>query len=91
MCDSVGDYAFAYCSSLQSVNLPMCSYIGKEPFRACTSLTTLTVGVSTSVVCELGTDAIPSTISSIYVAMSLVDAYKVAPNWSSVASRIYGI
>ena len=91
MCSYVGDYAFQSCSSLQSVNLPICSYLGEYVFSRCSSLTTLTVGISTSVVCELGTDAIPSTISSIYVAMSLVDAYKVAPNWSSVASRIYGI
>ena len=31
----------SYCSSLQTVNLPMCSYVGSEAFYACSSLQTV--------------------------------------------------
>ena len=114
MCSYVGSSAFYNCKSLQSVNLPMCSYVSARAFMGCSSLTTISlpmcsylnytifddnlktlyIGTSLSTVCVLkGEIALNNFkyISSIFVPMSLVDAYKTAPNWSLGASKIFGI
>ena len=37
----VGKYAFAYCSNLTSINLPLCEYISSCAFQSCYSLTSV--------------------------------------------------
>ena len=90
ICSYVGDNAFTYCSSLQSISLPMCGYLGERPFGD--ALQTLYIGTSLSTVCVLyKTLTLNDNIQSIFVPMSLVNAYKTAQYWSQYASRIFGI
>ena len=39
--DSIGDYAFAHCSSLTSIHLPKVTSIGSYAFDYCSSLTSI--------------------------------------------------
>ena len=93
ICEYIGSNAFQGCSSLTEVNLPMCSYMGFNAFFNCLNISRMTVGTSISEVCVISQQAIPRTdkLESIFVPMSLVDAYKSAPIWSNFASKIYGI
>ena len=92
---TVGEKAFDSCKSLTLVSLPMCSLIGNFAFTRCSSLSIITIGYSN--VCGLGnSDAfsntqITSSTGSIYVPASLVDAYKIADNWSYFNDRIFSI
>ena len=47
--EKVDNYTFAYCSSLKSVNLPMCSYVGSSAFQNCPSLTSVNIPMCVSV------------------------------------------
>ena len=40
-CESIGDYAFSYCSSLTSVDLSSCKTIGYSSFSGCSALESL--------------------------------------------------
>ena len=95
MCESIGYMAFLSCWSLAQASLPVCSYIGEYAFGDCSSLSRITIGYSG--VCSLdgisvfdGTK-ITSSIGSIYVPASLVNAYRSAVNWSNFSSRIFPI
>jgi hypothetical protein len=95
MCGYLSDYAFSNCTNLTTVNLPMCSYLSGTIFKGCSGIT-LYIGTSLSTVCYLKAalnNVSPDryTMKSIFVPMSLVDAYKSAPYWSNYASVIYGI
>ena len=46
------------------------------------------IGTESSTVCTLGVDAIPSSVTDIYVPEILVDSYKTANNWSRFADKI---
>ena len=46
---TVGNYAFSYCNSLTSINLPNVTTIGKYAFRSCNSLTLINLPNVTSV------------------------------------------
>ena len=86
---SIGDYAFQNCSSLTEVSIPNAKSIGTYAFDSCSNLTTIYVGTESDTVCTLSSrDAIPSSVTDIYVPASLVDSYKSATNWSSFASKI---
>ena len=86
---SIGDYAFDSCSSLTSVSFPNATSIGQYAFRSCSGLTTIYVGTESDTVCTLSsTNAIPSSVTDIYVPASLVDSYKSATNWSKYTSKI---
>ena len=86
---SIGERAFQNCSSLASVSFPKAIRIGGYSFDNCSSLTTIYVGTESDTVCTLSsTNAIPSSVTDIYVSYSLVDSYKSAPNWSSFADKI---
>ena len=94
-CNYIGRIAFYSCRSLAQASLPVCSYIGEYAFGDCSSLSRITIGYSG--VCSLdgisvfdGTK-ITSSIGSIYVPTSLVNAYKSAVNWSNFSSRIFPI
>ena len=94
-CTSIGFVAFRNCSSLTSISLPACTNIGSTAFATCSSLTSVYLGAST--VCTLGNSGvfngtpIASGTGNIYVPASLVEAYKVASNWSYFASLIVAI
>ena len=86
---SIGKGAFRGCSSLTSVSFPLVTSIGSAAFNGCSSLTTIYVGTESDTVCTLSsTNAIPSSVTDIYVPASLVDSYKSATNWSSYADKI---
>ena len=67
---SIGNYAFANCTSLASVTIPNSVLtIGDKAFRLCTSLTTITIGTS---VTSIGENAFQATlISSITIPNSV--------------------
>ena len=95
VCEYIGDSAFYSCNFLSQVNLPACSYIGDGAFYTCRSLNRITIGYSS--ICSLygstvfDRTKITSSIGSIYVPASLVNAYKSAVNWSYFSSRIFPI
>ena len=85
----IGDYAFYSCSKLTSVSLPAATSIGNFAFESCSALTTLYIGTESDTVCTLSsTNAIPSSVTDIYVPEALVESYKTATNWSSFADKI---
>ena len=130
----VGNYAFAYCSSLISVNLPLCKYIssytfyncialpsidlpnclylGEAALSNCNNLTVVKIPLCTvlnygcirncSKLTQVYLNSVTSVtnmrygnifsncpnLTSIYVPASLVDAFKTAPNWSSISDKI---
>ena len=94
LCEYIGSGAFRTCSLL-SLSLPVCSYIGGLAFYGCSSLSIITIGYSG--ICSLDnartfeTTQITSSTGSIYVPVSLVDAYKSAPNWSYFSTQIFPI
>ena len=85
----IGSNAFNSCSSLTSVSFPKAKSIGTYAFYNCSKLTTIYVGTESNTVCTLkNTNAIPSSVTDIYVPEALVDSYKSATNWSSFADKI---
>ena len=101
VCTTLGDGAFQNCASLNSVSLPVCTTLGDGVFLSCYNLISLYL-TSVSIVPTIGANAFMSTpiggysasagqYGSVFVPMSLVDAFKVASGWSSIADRIVGV
>ena len=87
---TIGEGAFWRCSGLDDITLPYyVTSIGKWAFSGCSHLKYITIQASTPP--SLGTDAIPSNVTTIYVPASSVNAYKSATNWSAFASKIKAI
>lgn len=82
-------------TKISSIFLPVCSFIGANVFKYTEYLTEITLGYSS--VCSLNNSntfnntQITSSTGSIYVPVSLVDAYKSAKNWSYFSNRIFPI
>ena len=96
VCEYLGSEAFYQCSNIQSIDLPVCSYIGNFAFLNASILDT--VILRSNSVCTLNGNVFQNTrIDSrysdgfVYVPASLVDAYKSAPGWSSISSKILPI
>ena len=86
----VAEDAFLNCSSLTSIAIPEnVTNIGQKAFKGCSSLTNITI--KALIPPSLGTTAIPSTISTIYVPANSVETYKAASGWKSFASKIQPI
>ena len=86
---SIRDYAFYGCSSITDATFPLVTSIGAYAFYGCTSLVALYIGVHSDTVCSLSnSNAIPSSVTDIYVPETLVESYKVATNWSDFADKI---
>lgn len=100
--ESIGSFGFYSCTSLQSVDLPIASYIGENAFCCCYNLLSLYLG-STSVCSLAASSAFFSTpvagyttstggvYGSIYVPASLYSDYKTATNWTVYSSRFVAI
>lgn len=91
---NISSLAFFWCSSLSQVSLHNCSYIGRDAFNGCRSLSQVYLGSDS--VCILEYTAfrytpITSSTGSIYVPSSLVSAYQSASNWSRYSNRIFPI
>lgn len=79
----------------------MCEYVGNLAFYTDNNtIDTVYIGTSISKVCQAGGIQIFAAnnsqgggyfVKSIFVPMSLVDAYKSAEYWSNYASLIFGI
>ena len=84
---SIGSHTFFGCKGLTRVTIPdSVTSIGGSAFYDCTNLTQLILFPSTPP--TLGSSAIPSTISKIYVQQSSKVAYQAATNWTAFASKI---
>ena len=84
---SISSSAFYDCSSLTSVTIGSgVTSIGNSVFNNCSNLTQLILFPLTSP--TLGSSAIPTTISKIYVRQSSKETYKTATNWKSFANKI---
>lgn len=76
-----------------NINLPVCSYIGDCAFWWTKRSLTLTLGYDgvVNLPNDTGHTFSTTTVRSIYVPASLVDAYKSAPIWSQYSNRIFPI
>ena len=82
---------FKNCSALTEIALPASlATIGASAFQGCSSLTYIKILATTPPALQ-STNAIPSTIGTIYVPDESIGAYQAATNWSSFASKIKGI
>ena len=97
-CEYIGDRCFqgAFQSNTTgndiNINLPVCSYIGSSAFYWTQRSLTLTLGYDGIVDLPSGSYTFDATtVRSIYVPASLVDAYKSATNWSQYSNRIFPI
>ena len=87
---SIGSYAFRQCTSLTSITIPEgVTSIGSGAFRDCSNLASITVNAITPP--TLGSNAIPSSETNIYVPEESVDAYETASGWSNYSSKISAI
>ena len=92
VCSSIGDSTFLYCSALQTVNLPVCLSINFSAFYSCNLLNTIYLS-QVNKVTYLNNSRVFSNcpaLTSIYVPMSLVDAFKSATNWTYFSDKIVG-
>lgn len=84
---SIDNFAFSSCKSLTSVTIGnSVTSIGSGAFLGCSSLTQLILFPLTPPTSS--SDAIPSTISKIYVQQSSEAAYQADANWTTFASKI---
>lgn len=82
----IGSNAFQNCS-ITTVTIPnSVMSISNNAFSDCSSLTQLILFPSTPP--TLGSNAIPTTVQSIYVQQSSKAAYQAATNWTTFASKI---
>ena len=86
---SIGEYAFYYCSSLESIEIPASvTSVGEAAFLYCTNLASVTIYASELSV--YGRNAFSENASGrkIYVPSEYVESYK--SGWSDYASDIVG-
>ena len=88
---SIGDSVFDSCSSLTTVDFPSASSIGNTAFKSCSNLKSLLL--RGNMVCTLSSknafDSTPiaSGTGYIYVPSALIEQYKAATNWSTLAAQ----
>ena len=87
---SISDSAFSRCGNLTSITIPSSvTSIGDWAFSSCSRLTRITINATTPP--TLGSNAIPSNVTKIYVPAESVEAYKEANGWSRYKSKISAI
>lgn len=88
---SIGEYAFASCTSLTTADFPAATVIGLAAFYGCDALKALLLrgnNVCTlSFVNAFSSTAIASGTGYIYVPSALIEQYKAATNWSTYAAQ----
>ena len=84
---SIGEGAFSYCSGLTSVTIPeSVTSIGSWAFDSCSGLTSITMLPTNPP--TLGSDVIPSNVTTITVPVGCGGAYKAAAGWRDYADKI---
>ena len=84
---SIGNYSFSYCTGLKRITIMgNVTSIEDSAFANCTNLKILVLFPETPP--SLGSNAIPTTISNIYVPQSSKAAYQAATNWNTFANKI---
>lgn len=84
---SIGVGAFSYCDGLTSITIGnSVTSIGDNAFYDCSGLTSITMLSITPP--KLGSNAIPSNVTTITVPVGCGDAYKTAAGWSAYANKI---
>lgn len=86
---TVGGSAFSFCPKLQYADIGCAKSISGYAFQNCSALTT--VVIRTGSVCVLNTTGNQLDKCTFYVPSDLVEAYKVATNWSNFADKIRAI
>lgn len=86
---SIGSLSFAMCPKLEYVDIGCTESIPTYAFQSCPALTTMVIRASK--VCVLNTTGNSLDKCTFYVPSDLVEAYKVATNWSNFADRIRAI
>lgn len=88
----IGNSAFQYQDSLETIYLPKVSSIAANAFLNCSAMKNFYIGGSNATVAELNSSSAFSNTghSLIRVRDDLVTNYCNATNWSSLAGRIYG-
>lgn len=82
--DKVVAYAFYNNKSMVLAYLPLVTSIDVYAFNGCTSMKTLIIGTGLDTACSLGsTNALPSSLTAIYVPDDLLATYQSKSNWSS--------
>ena len=91
-CKNIDYYAFQCCYALTSVNIPVCTKLESMVFQYCSALTTVYLSGVSSVTYLYNSNAFSGcpALTSIYVPMSLVDAFKSATNWTYFSDKIVG-
>lgn len=88
-CSYINYGGFVSCWALSLIKLPICEYIGNWTFNFCSSLFQVYLNSVTSVTTiSSNTFSRCPNLTSIYVPASLVNAFKTAPNWSSISNKI---
>ena len=100
-CITIGNGIFQNCNKLTTVSFPSCTSIGANVFYNCQSLSALYLNSVSKVTTLNNANAFTNTpisnstylgyFGSIYVPLSLVDAFKSASNWVTYANRITAI
>ena len=93
---SLDQQCFWACSSLESIELPIVEKIGKSAFINCSKLKKIILSRVTSVPTldiyqTFDSTPIKSGTGYIYVPDTLVEDFKVATNWSTIATQIKGL
>ena len=88
----IPEYAFGYCTSLNSVTLSNnVNFIGSSAFYNCSLLSSVTIQANTPPTLRSGVFSGASSNLVIYVPSESVETYKNALGWSSLASKIQAI
>ena len=90
VCTHIGSYAFTRVVKMSYVNIPKCNEIRNYAFMNCSAFKTISLSQVTSVTKLNSSNAFYNctALTSIYVPMSLVDAFKSATNWTYFSSKI---
>ena len=88
----IGSWAFWSCSQLKTVSFPVVNTIWYGAFSSCLNLTTVYFDKITSIISTSGGIFYDcQNLKSIYIPISLIDAFKTDSVWKSLAGRFVGV